>query len=181
MADDRHANRNETQVRVPEVLRPLRSLLAVVAHPDDESFGLGGVLAALAATGRRVSLLCFTAGEGSTLGASPSWPEPGPLSWAPQPGPSASASIGRPRRDCRRWNGAFLLVSPMPLPLASAWKSTAWPTANCSPSRSTGACAGKAIAAHVSQGHDHPLLRRRSELLGGGAHPVQHCLEPPRQ
>ncbi|MHB1928237.1 MAG: PIG-L family deacetylase [Acidimicrobiales bacterium] len=71
MADMRHANRDETQVRVPEVLRPLRLLLAVVAHPDDESFGLGGVLAALAATGRRVSLLCFTAGEGSTLGASP--------------------------------------------------------------------------------------------------------------
>ncbi|MDA8284448.1 MAG: PIG-L family deacetylase [Actinomycetota bacterium] len=71
MTDAGNANRDGTQVRVPEVLRPLRSLLAVVAHPDDESFGLGGVLAALAATGRRVSLLCFTAGEGSTLGASP--------------------------------------------------------------------------------------------------------------
>ncbi|MHB1927849.1 MAG: PIG-L family deacetylase [Acidimicrobiales bacterium] len=70
MADTRHADRDAAQVRVPEVLRPLRSPLAVVAHPDDESFGLGGVLAALAATGRRVSLLCFTAGEGSTLGAS---------------------------------------------------------------------------------------------------------------
>lgn len=71
MADMRHPNRDAAQPGVPELLRPLRSLLAVVAHPDDESFGLGGVLAALTATGRRVSLLCFTAGEGSTIGASP--------------------------------------------------------------------------------------------------------------
>ena len=66
-------NENDRRVgpgHVPEVLRPLGSLLAVVAHPDDESFGLGGVLGTLAASGRKVSLLCFTAGEGSTVGAS---------------------------------------------------------------------------------------------------------------
>jgi LmbE family N-acetylglucosaminyl deacetylase len=44
-----------------------RSVLAVVAHPDDESFGLGGVLAAFASTGAQVSVLCFTKGEASTL------------------------------------------------------------------------------------------------------------------
>jgi N-acetylglucosamine malate deacetylase 2 len=43
------------------------SILAVVAHPDDESFGLGGVLAAFAAQGTRVSVLCLTRGEASTL------------------------------------------------------------------------------------------------------------------
>ena len=43
-----------------------RSVLAVVAHPDDESFGLGAVLASLALTSR-VRLLCFTHGEASTL------------------------------------------------------------------------------------------------------------------
>ncbi|MHB1487278.1 MAG: PIG-L family deacetylase [Acidimicrobiales bacterium] len=51
-------------------LSGVKEVLAVVAHPDDESFGLGGVLAALAATGRRVRVLCLTHGEASTLGAS---------------------------------------------------------------------------------------------------------------
>ena len=45
-------------------------VLAVCAHPDDESFGLGGVIGSLAATGSSVSLLCFTHGEASTLGDS---------------------------------------------------------------------------------------------------------------
>lgn len=48
---------------------PPRRLLAVTAHPDDESFGLGSVISALVARGVRVSLLCFTQGERSTLGA----------------------------------------------------------------------------------------------------------------
>jgi N-acetylglucosamine malate deacetylase 2 len=45
-----------------------RSVLAVVAHPDDESFGLGGVIAALTAAGSQVHVLCYTRGEASTLG-----------------------------------------------------------------------------------------------------------------
>ena len=45
-----------------------RSVLAVCAHPDDESFGLGAVLTALAADGVETRLLCFTHGEASTLG-----------------------------------------------------------------------------------------------------------------
>ncbi len=43
--------------------------LVVIAHPDDESFGLGAVLAALVGQGCVVSVLCFTHGEASTLGA----------------------------------------------------------------------------------------------------------------
>ena len=43
------------------------SVLAVVAHPDDESFGLGAVLSAFVARGATVSVLCFTRGEASTL------------------------------------------------------------------------------------------------------------------
>nr|WP_067897679.1 PIG-L deacetylase family protein [Nocardia vaccinii] len=45
-----------------------RQVLAVCAHPDDESFGLGAVLATLAERGARVRELCFTSGEASTLG-----------------------------------------------------------------------------------------------------------------
>lgn len=43
------------------------SVLAVVAHPDDESFGLGAILNAFVTRGSRVSVLCFTHGEASTL------------------------------------------------------------------------------------------------------------------
>mgnify|MGYP001256856547 CR=1 FL=1 len=43
------------------------SVLAVVAHPDDESFALGAVLSAFTARGSRVSILCLTRGEASTL------------------------------------------------------------------------------------------------------------------
>ena len=48
----------------------VRSALAVVAHPDDESFGLGAILSLLAERGVDLRLLCFTHGEASTLGAS---------------------------------------------------------------------------------------------------------------
>lgn len=43
------------------------SVLAVVAHPDDESFGLGAVLGAFVDAGARAVVLCFTRGEASTL------------------------------------------------------------------------------------------------------------------
>jgi LmbE family N-acetylglucosaminyl deacetylase len=46
------------------------SIAAVVAHPDDETFGLGALLANLASEGRDVRVLCFTHGEASTIGAS---------------------------------------------------------------------------------------------------------------
>lgn len=42
-------------------------LLVVVAHPDDESFGLGAVLAGFVAAGAEIDVLCFTHGEASTL------------------------------------------------------------------------------------------------------------------
>jgi LmbE family N-acetylglucosaminyl deacetylase len=40
-----------------------RVLLAVLAHPDDESFGIGGTLALYAARGVAVHLICATRGE----------------------------------------------------------------------------------------------------------------------
>ena len=44
-----------------------RSMLVVVAHPDDETFGLGAVIDAMTSAGSAVHVLCFTRGEASTL------------------------------------------------------------------------------------------------------------------
>jgi N-acetylglucosamine malate deacetylase 2 len=43
------------------------SVLAVVAHPDDESFGLGALLSTASSSGSRAGVLCLTHGEASTL------------------------------------------------------------------------------------------------------------------
>jgi LmbE family N-acetylglucosaminyl deacetylase len=44
-------------------------LLVIVAHPDDESYGVGGTLAEYALTGRRTGLITLTrGGNGRTLG-----------------------------------------------------------------------------------------------------------------
>ena len=52
-------------------LGALGSLVAVCAHPDDESFGLGAVISTLAVHGTGTSVLSFTHGEASTLHARP--------------------------------------------------------------------------------------------------------------
>ena len=44
-----------------------RILLAVLAHPDDESFGMGGTLAYYASLGVKVYLICATNGEVGTV------------------------------------------------------------------------------------------------------------------
>jgi N-acetylglucosamine malate deacetylase 2 len=43
------------------------SVLVVVAHPDDESFGLGAVVDSHTSGGAAVHMLCYTHGEASTL------------------------------------------------------------------------------------------------------------------
>lgn len=66
----RRADSAGTASSVPDTALPGWSrTLAVVAHPDDESFGLGGVIAALTSAGSVVHVLCLTKGEASTLGA----------------------------------------------------------------------------------------------------------------
>ncbi|HEY3478270.1 MAG TPA: PIG-L deacetylase family protein [Amycolatopsis sp.] len=49
----------------------LERVLAVVAHPDDESFGLGALLDTFVRGGAAASVLCFTHGEASTLHGRP--------------------------------------------------------------------------------------------------------------
>ena len=51
---------------MPDPLRDVRPgdrWLAVVAHPDDESFGCGSLLAAAAVRGAEVTVVCATRGE----------------------------------------------------------------------------------------------------------------------
>jgi len=46
-----------------------KTVLAVLAHPDDESFGLGGTLALCARQGYNTYLICATGGEAGTVDA----------------------------------------------------------------------------------------------------------------
>ena len=54
---------------ISSMLPTAASVLVVCAHPDDESFGLGGILTAFVRQGTRTAVLCFTHGEASTLNA----------------------------------------------------------------------------------------------------------------
>jgi len=48
-------------------MHPTPTILAVLAHPDDESFGMGGTLALYAERGAKVYLVCATKGEAGTV------------------------------------------------------------------------------------------------------------------
>ncbi|HEU4426835.1 MAG TPA: PIG-L family deacetylase [Pilimelia sp.] len=54
-----------------DLLARVTGVLAVVAHPDDESFGLGAVLSELVIRDAWAGLICFTHGECSTLHGRP--------------------------------------------------------------------------------------------------------------
>lgn len=53
---------------LPETLKDSPVILAVFAHPDDETFSAGGALAGHALAGWSVKLVCATAGERATNG-----------------------------------------------------------------------------------------------------------------
>jgi LmbE family N-acetylglucosaminyl deacetylase len=59
--------RGETMADTATGLPRWRRPLVVVAHPDDESFGLGALVAAFVDAGANPTVLCFTHGEASTL------------------------------------------------------------------------------------------------------------------
>ncbi|MDX9993334.1 MAG: PIG-L family deacetylase [Anaerolineales bacterium] len=48
-------------------MKEKKTILAVLAHPDDESFGMGGTLALYASQGHAVYLICATRGEAGTV------------------------------------------------------------------------------------------------------------------
>jgi LmbE family N-acetylglucosaminyl deacetylase len=48
-------------------LPAFRRVVAVCAHPDDESFGLGAIIATFVEQGTGVEVICLTRGEASTL------------------------------------------------------------------------------------------------------------------
>lgn len=67
-----HACGDDPRVDTPVTFKlASHRLLVICAHPDDESFGLGAVIAAFVTAGTTARLLCFTRGEASTLGAAP--------------------------------------------------------------------------------------------------------------
>ena len=49
--------------RVMDATLDMPAVLVVLAHPDDESFPMGGTLAKYAAQGAQVTLVCATRGE----------------------------------------------------------------------------------------------------------------------
>jgi LmbE family N-acetylglucosaminyl deacetylase len=50
-------------IKMTESDNPRPTLLAILAHPDDESFGMGGTLATYSRRGVKVHLVCATRGE----------------------------------------------------------------------------------------------------------------------
>lgn len=48
-----------------------KQILAILAHPDDESYGMGGTLAKYSHNGAHVTLLCATRGEAGIAGMEP--------------------------------------------------------------------------------------------------------------
>jgi LmbE family N-acetylglucosaminyl deacetylase len=54
----------------------VKRLLAVLAHPDDESFGPGGTLALYAQDGVEVHLICATRGVRAITAIPTRWPQP---------------------------------------------------------------------------------------------------------
>ena len=86
-----------------------RSVLAVIAHPDDESFGLGVILSGFADQGAKVAVLCLTRGEASTLHG-----VPGDLADIRAGELTAAAGVlGVPTVQVRNWPDGHLSDTPV--------------------------------------------------------------------
>ncbi len=168
------------------------AVLAVVAHPDDESFGLGAVLDAVVRAGGQVTVLCFTHGEASTLhGLEGDLDLVRPTELA-----AAAELLGVQRIDSngvtghpdhvRATGAAVAAAAELDLPV---WGWTVPSSVATTLNDELGAAftgrapdeidevltadrprQWKAIAAHAGQSNDNPVLRRRLELLGDREH-----------
>jgi GlcNAc-PI de-N-acetylase len=59
------ARLHDSPAREPRrLLPPWPAVLAVVAHPDDESFGLGAIIDRMTSAGAAVHILCYIARSG---------------------------------------------------------------------------------------------------------------------
>jgi N-acetylglucosamine malate deacetylase 2 len=67
MAGIRQRPAGHGESRPGRLLPDWSAVLVVVAHPDDESFGLGAVIDRLTGSGVAAHVLCYTHGEASTL------------------------------------------------------------------------------------------------------------------
>lgn len=65
-----HSDDRPVPVKLGRTLPAWHNVLAVVAHPDDETFGLGAVIDTLTLAGSAVHVVCFTRGEASTINES---------------------------------------------------------------------------------------------------------------
>lgn len=126
--------------------------LAVVAHPDDESFGLGAILAALTSRGTTVRVLCFSHGEASSLG------------FSDHRAATAAALDVAARR------GLPVLEWGIPPDVATLLNNefdTEFTGFDAVDIRVDRRAQWRAIRRHATQVSDNPVLRRRLELLGG--------------
>ena len=148
------------------------SVLAVCAHPDDESFGLGAVLTRFADAGATVSMLCFTHGEASTLGRSDR-----PLGEVRRAELTAAAAVlGVGRVALLDYPDGGLAEVPLERLAADVADELNAEFSAGFVGRDAGgvdlrldvdrAVQRRAIACHASQAHDNPVLARRLELLG---------------
>lgn len=65
---------NTMQIKLNDVQSSERKLMCILAHPDDESLGFGGVLAHYAATGVATYLITATRGERGWMGEPAAYP-----------------------------------------------------------------------------------------------------------
>lgn len=95
---------------ISSMLPTATSVLVVCAHPDDESFGLGGILTAFVSQGTRTAVLCLTHGEASTLNAT----EGDLATVRPQEFARAAEVLGVLRSELLSYPDGHLAEQPLP-------------------------------------------------------------------
>ncbi len=95
---------------ISSMLPTATSGLGVCAHPDDETFGHGGILTAFVSQGTRTAVLCLTHGEASTLNAT----EGDLATVRPQEFARAAEVLGVLRSELLSYPDGHLAEQPLP-------------------------------------------------------------------